>query len=219
MIQKSLVLLKPDAYLRRYIGASILREFKEKIGSKIIAFAEINPTVELAEKHYAVHREKPFFRKLIDYLTLGPVIAMIVQGEGVISEIRSMLGNTFSNKAAPESIRGRYGIWDGINVAHASDSDETAAYEISLWEREAGLCEVRRKKVDEDIMRYVEKWSKTNINKTLELRRICQEIATASITNVEENKRRLYGLLRLECYDSETATVKKFVDVILDSLS
>jgi len=217
MIQKSLVLLKPDAYLRKYIGACVLKEFRENSLLKIKAFKEVAPSPSLAEKHYSVHREKPFFKKLIDYLTLGPVIAMVIEGEEAISSIRLMLGSTFSEKAAPNTVRGKYGIWDGINVVHASDGDETAKYEISLWRREAGLIEQPLKVVNQLIDEYIEQWSKRRINNTLKLRELCRLIAEDK-SKIEAYMNEIFNLLRGECLDSDEITVQRFVKVILDTL-
>ncbi|MEM2109483.1 MAG: nucleoside-diphosphate kinase [Candidatus Odinarchaeota archaeon] len=217
MIQKSLVLLKPDAYLRRYIGACVLKEFRDNGLLKIKAFKEVAASPSLAEKHYSVHREKPFFKQLIDYLTLGPVIAMVVEGEDAISSIRLMLGSTFSEKAAPNTVRGKYGIWDGINVVHASDGDETAKYEISLWQREAGLIEQPSKVVNKLIDKYIDQWSKRRVDNTLKLREICHLIAEDK-SKMEIYMNEIFNLLRVECLDSDEITVQRFVKVILATL-
>ncbi|WEU41066.1 MAG: nucleoside-diphosphate kinase [Candidatus Odinarchaeum yellowstonii] len=217
MIQNTLVLLKPDAYLRRYIGACVLREFRSERTFKIKAFKEVTASRSLAEKHYDVHREKPFFKKLVDYLTLGPVIAMVVEGENVIPSIRLMLGSTFSEKAEPHTIRGKYGIWNGINVVHASDGDNTAKYEIKLWREEAGVEEMDFSRVNLLIDNYIEKWSKLRIDNTLKLREICRLISIGE-SRFEDCEQKIFKLLREECIDSDESIVKKFVKIIADNL-
>ncbi len=217
MIQNTLVLLKPDAYLRRYVGACVLKEFRDNKAFKIKAFKEVTPSQSLAEKHYSVHREKPFFKKLVDYLTLGPVIAMVIEGENVIPSIRVMLGNTFSEKAEPHTIRGKYGIWNGINVVHASDGEETAKYEISLWRKEAGVEETGGDTVNSLIDDYIKRWSKIRIDNTLKLRGICRLIATGE-RSIEDCEEEFFKLLKEECVDSDETIIKKFVRIIADNL-
>ncbi|MHA1238530.1 MAG: nucleoside-diphosphate kinase [Candidatus Odinarchaeia archaeon] len=215
-VEKSLVLLKPDAYLRRYVGACILKEFLKESELQITAFKEVKVSRELAEKHYAVHRDKPFFRKLIDFITVAPVIAMIVSGEDAIRKIREMLGATFSHKAEPNTIRGRYGIWDGINVVHASDAVETGVNEINLWRNEANLMEEEVSIVDGKIREYIEKWSSVPVDHTMELRELCRKMIEEGVK--EEYVKKMSELLREECYDSSIETVENLVRVILDSL-
>lgn len=95
----------------------------------------------LAKLHYAVHQEKPFFPWLVDFISSAPVLAMIFEADDVIQGVRDALGATFVQKANPSSLRGKYGIWAGINIAHASDASETATKEIELWTNEGGLEE------------------------------------------------------------------------------
>ncbi len=217
MRQNTLVLLKPDAYLRRYVGACVLKEFRENKMFKIKAFKEITPSQSLAEKHYEVHREKPFFKKLVEYLTLGPVIAMVIEGEEAISSIRLMLGATFSERAAPNTIRGKYGIWDGINVVHASDGEETARYEIKLWCEEAGVKELDENSVNYLIDNYINQWFKIKVDNTLKIREICRLISDGK-SRIEKHELELFKLLREECVDSDENRVKKFVKIIADTL-
>ncbi|MHA1409405.1 MAG: nucleoside-diphosphate kinase [Candidatus Odinarchaeia archaeon] len=218
MIEKSLVLLKPDSYMRKYIGSAILSEFNSKSEFEIIAFKEVKTTKELASKHYEVHKDKPFYNKLIEYLTLNPVIALIVQGESVIEKIRGLLGETFCQKAEPNTIRGKYGIWAGINCAHASDAASTGLKEIKLWKEEAGLEEKNPEDVKEEIQSYINRWGKKKINNTKKLRAICTRLAENKEEVTEDDKKELFNLLKEECVDSTEKEIEKFVDVILDNL-
>jgi nucleoside-diphosphate kinase len=131
MKQMSFVMLKPDAVLRRLIGKTISR-FEER-GLKITAAKIMIINKNLAEKHYAEHSQKPFFRDLVDYITSGPVLAMIIEGEECITLIRKMVGATNPKDAELGTIRGDYAIDTGRNIIHASDSTESAKREINLF--------------------------------------------------------------------------------------
>lgn len=96
-------------------------------------------TKELAEKHYDVHKDKPFFRSLIEFITSGPVVAMVWEGEGVVASARKIIGATNPLTAEPGTIRGDYGISVGRNLIHGSDAIETAQTEINLWFKEEEL--------------------------------------------------------------------------------
>jgi len=131
MKQMSFVMLKPDAVLRRLIG-KILSRFEEK-GFKITAAKMMVLENDLAEKHYAEHSEKPFFGDLVDYITSGPVLAMVIEGEECITIIRKMVGATNPKEAELGTIRGDYAIDTGRNIIHASDSTESGKREINLF--------------------------------------------------------------------------------------
>jgi len=95
---------------------------------------------ELAEKHYAVHKERPFFRSLVDFITSSPVVAMVWEGEGVIASARKIIGATNPLNAEPGTIRGDFGISVGRNLIHGSDGPDTAKDEVSLWFSDAELA-------------------------------------------------------------------------------
>jgi nucleoside-diphosphate kinase len=131
MIEKSFVMLKPDAVLRRLMG-NIISRF-EKRGLKIVALKLIHIKEELAKEHYAEHKEKPFFGNLVDYITSAPTLAMVIEGEDCINLIRKMVGATNPREADLGTIRGDYAIETGRNIIHASDSPESAKRELSLF--------------------------------------------------------------------------------------
>lgn len=131
MIEKSFVMLKPDAVLRRLMG-NIISRFEER-GLKIIAVKMMSISEELAEKHYAEHKEKPFFGSLVEYITSAPTLAMVIEGEDCINLIRKMVGSTNPKEADLGTIRGDYAIETGRNIIHASDSPESAKREIPLF--------------------------------------------------------------------------------------
>ncbi len=139
MKQRSFVMLKPDAVKRRLTG-EVLGRF-EKRGLKIMAAKMMIIDRTLAEKHYGEHSEKPFFKDLVEYITSGPVLATVIEGEECISLIRRMVGATNPQEADLGTIRGDYAIDTGRNIIHASDSDVSAAREISLFFEETEICE------------------------------------------------------------------------------
>jgi len=130
-VDRTLVILKPDAVQRNLIGEIILR--LERRGLRVVAMKMMQITADLAQRHYAVHRGKPFFDSLIRYITYGPVVALVVEGTQAIEVIRRMMGSTDPAQAAPGTIRGDFALEMGRNLIHGSDSPESAAYEIGLF--------------------------------------------------------------------------------------
>ena len=139
MKEKSFVLLKPDAVLRRLTG-TIINRF-EKRGLQILAAKMIIIPTEQAQKHYVEHEKKPFFNDLVDYITSGPVLAMVIEGEECISLIRKMVGATDPKKSELGTIRGDYAIDTGRNIIHASDSLASAQREIDLFFKDEEICQ------------------------------------------------------------------------------
>ena len=137
MKERSFVMLKPDAVLRRLSG-EILSRFEER-GLKLAAAKLMVLTNDLAKKHYAEHSEKPFFNNLVDYITSGPVLALVIEGEECITLIRKMVGATNPKEAELGTIRGDYAIDTGRNIIHASDSTESAKREINLFFKESEI--------------------------------------------------------------------------------
>jgi len=139
MLQRTLVLLKPDCVQRRLVGRIISR-FEEK-GLRIIAMKMMWITPELAKQHYAEHVDKPFYPGLERFITGAPVVAMIVEGVEAIALIRAMLGATSGIKAQPGTIRGDFSGSRQMNLVHASDGPEAAAREIHLYFADAEICD------------------------------------------------------------------------------
>lgn len=140
--ERTFVMIKPDAVQRGLVGEIISRF--EKKGIKIVAMKMLKVDRELAEKHYAVHKGKPFFEPTVKYITSSPVIAMVLEGYNVIDMVRSMVGKTNPQEAAAGTIRGDYGQHIGRNIIHASDGKETAEYEINLWFKQEEICDYKR---------------------------------------------------------------------------
>src|ERR1700681_4468683 len=130
-MQQTLILIKPDGVQRRLVGA-IVRRFERK-GLRLAGLKLVRPTRALAEKHYAVHKGKPFYESLLQFLTAGPTVAMVWEGREAVAVARTLIGPTDGIKAAPATIRGDFAISVQNNLVHGSDSPENAAAEIALW--------------------------------------------------------------------------------------
>jgi nucleoside-diphosphate kinase len=130
-VEKTFVMVKPDGVQRGLIGEIVSR--LEKKGLKLVGAKLMHVSRELAEKHYAEHKERPFFNDLVSFITSSPVFAMVWEGENAISVARTLMGKTNPAEAAPGTIRGDYGLTIGMNIVHGSDSPESAAREVGLW--------------------------------------------------------------------------------------
>ena len=129
--ERTFIAIKPDGVQRGLVG-EILGRFESK-GFKLVGLKQLTASRELAEQHYGVHKERPFFAGLVDFITSGPVVAMVWEGDGVIASARKLIGATKPLEAEPGTIRGDLAINIGRNVIHGSDAAETAAFEIGLW--------------------------------------------------------------------------------------
>lgn len=138
MAERTFVAIKPDGVKRNLIGKIVTR-FEEK-GYKIIGLKMLHATKEMAAKHYAEHEGKPFYPRLISYITSGPIVAMVVEGENIIAESRKMMGATRPEEAEAGTIRFQYAISKEYNVIHGSDSPTSAEREISIYFKEEELC-------------------------------------------------------------------------------
>jgi nucleoside-diphosphate kinase len=141
-LQRTLLLVKPDGVQRQLVGRVITR-FEER-GLKIVGLKLVQTSRELAEQHYAVHREKPFFKGLVEFITSGPLVAAALEGPNAIAIVRAMNGATRPHEAAPGSIRGDFAVETAQNLVHASDSPENAAAELALWFRPEELLDYAR---------------------------------------------------------------------------
>jgi nucleoside-diphosphate kinase len=129
--ERTLVLIKPDG-VQRLLAGRILARYEER-GLRIVGLKLMAVDRALAERHYAVHRSKPFFPGLVDFITSGPLVAAVLEGPNAIAVVRAMNGATRPNDAAPGTIRGDFALETAQNLVHASDSGDTAAAEIDLW--------------------------------------------------------------------------------------
>ena len=141
-IERSLILVKPDGVQRGLVGEIISRI--EKRGLRIDALKLMHVSQELAEKHYGEHKGKPFFNSLIEFITSSPVVAMVVTGPQAVSVLRGMMGKTDARVAAPGTIRGDFGLSNGTNLVHGSDSLESAKREIERFFTPDEICRYTR---------------------------------------------------------------------------
>ncbi|HCF29516.1 MAG TPA: nucleoside-diphosphate kinase [Cyanobacteria bacterium UBA11049] len=137
-MERTFLAIKPDGVQRALVG-EIIRRFEDK-GFTLAGLKFMKVSRELAEQHYGVHREKPFFSGLVEFITSGPVVAMVWEGDGVVAAARKMIGATNPLTAEPGTIRGDFGINIGRNIIHGSDAPETAQQEVSLWFKEEELA-------------------------------------------------------------------------------
>ena len=142
MTERTLVLVKPDGVQRQLVGR-IVDRYEER-GLKIVCLKLIRVERDLAERHYAVHRERPFFAGLVEFITSGPLVALALEGPNAIAVVRAINGATRPHEAAPGTIRGDYALETAQNIVHASDSAETAEFELGLWFGPSELLEYER---------------------------------------------------------------------------
>jgi nucleoside-diphosphate kinase len=141
-MERSLIILKPDAVQRGLIGPILTRI--EQRGLRIVGMKLMQIDESLARRHYAIHEGKAFFDSLITYITSGPVVVLVVTGKNIIEIVRSMVGATNPVKAVPGTIRGDFALDIGRNLIHASDSPENGEMEVSLFFRPEELVEMHR---------------------------------------------------------------------------
>jgi nucleoside-diphosphate kinase len=130
-VERTLVLIKPDA-MQRALAGEILARF-ERRGLQVVTGKLLTVDRPLAEEHYAEHAEKPFFGELVEFITSAPTLALVLEGEGAISVVRTTMGATNPAEAAPGTIRGDLALSMPDNLVHGSDSPESAEREIALW--------------------------------------------------------------------------------------
>jgi nucleoside-diphosphate kinase len=136
-LERTFIAVKPDGVQRGIVG-EIVRRFETK-GFTLVGLKLLQVSRELAEQHYDVHKERPFFPSLVEFITSGPVVAMVWEGEGVIASARKLIGATNPLSAEPGTIRGDFGVSIGRNLIHGSDAPETAQREIGLWFKDEEL--------------------------------------------------------------------------------
>ena len=141
-MERTLVIIKPDGIQRGLIGPIIAR--LERRGLKITAMKMIRMDYDLAKRHYAVHEGKPFYGRLLEYITSAPVVVMVVEGKEAIEVVRRTMGATNPMEATPGTIRADYSLEVGFNLVHGSDGTETAAFEIPLFFDESEILSYSR---------------------------------------------------------------------------
>jgi len=141
-VEKTYVMVKPDGVQRNLVG-EIISRFESK-GFKLAALKLMQLDADVAREHYAEHVGKPFFPGLLEYITSGPVVAMVLQGKGVVDEVRKMVGKTNPREADPGTIRGDFGLEIGRNVIHAADSPASAEREIGIYFKKEEILDYRK---------------------------------------------------------------------------
>ena len=137
-MERTFLAIKPDGVQRALVG-EIIQRFEAK-GFTLVGLKFMKVSNQLAQQHYDVHREKPFFSGLVEFITSGPVVAMVWEGDGVVAAARKMIGATNPLTAEPGTIRGDFGVNIGRNIIHGSDAVDTAQREVSLWFKEEELA-------------------------------------------------------------------------------
>ncbi|CAD5971581.1 nucleoside-diphosphate kinase [Planktothrix agardhii 1806] len=137
-MERTFIAIKPDGVQRRLVG-EIIGRFEAK-GFTLVGLKLIIASQELAERHYDIHKERPFFKDLVSFITSGPLVAMVWEGDGVVASARRIIGATNPLTAEPGTIRGDFAVSIGRNIIHGSDAIETAQREISLWFTDAELA-------------------------------------------------------------------------------
>jgi nucleoside-diphosphate kinase len=140
--ERSLILIKPDGVQRLLVGRIVERY--EQRGLRIVGLKLMQADRSLAEQHYAIHRERPFFAGLVEFITSAPLVAIAVEGLNAVAVCRAINGATHPHEAAPGTIRGDLALETGQNLVHASDSPENAAAELALWFADHELLDYRR---------------------------------------------------------------------------
>jgi nucleoside-diphosphate kinase len=146
--ERTLILVKPDGVQRLLVGR-VLQRYEDR-GLKLVGLKLLQVDRALAEAHYAVHRERPFFAGLVDFITSSPLVAAVVEGPNAIAVVRTINGATKPHEAAPGTVRGDFALETAQNLVHASDGPESAASEIALWFRDDELMSY-----DRDVDRWV----------------------------------------------------------------
>ncbi len=141
-MERTLVLVKPDGVQRGLVGEVICR--LERRGLRLVAAKFLQVTQEMAETHYAIHKGKPFYSGLIEYITSAPVMAMVWEGPNAVAAVRQTMGATRPTEAAPGSLRHDFGLEIGRNLTHASDTVENSEMEVSLWFKPIEIVEWKR---------------------------------------------------------------------------
>jgi nucleoside-diphosphate kinase len=214
-VAQLLVFLKPDAVLRTNIGATILKELAQNDSLKILSFEERRVDADLSAEHYAHVADRPFYPWLERYVTTSPVYVMLaeVEDEGAVEELREFLGKTISHLAEEGSIRGRFGIYAGVNCVHMSDSLTSGQRETALWKER---LEIRVGRFDTSIEDFIDRYDDRLPDHTMKLREICLRIADEGSASVEQIDR-VRALLSEECRGASAVEIDLLTETVVGS--
>jgi nucleoside-diphosphate kinase len=214
-VAQLLSFLKADAMLRTNVGATIMQEFMENKDIKILSFEERSVGAELSVEHYAHVANRPFYPWLERYVTACPVYVMLVEVEGdeAVKRLRAFLGKTISHLADPDTIRGRFGPYAGVNCVHLSDSVASGEVETALWKERLGIAEGSFDIPMED---FIKRYDSALPEHTPAIRELCITIAEAEQAN-EAQEAQIRVLLEQECKGVSTEDLDRLASTIVGS--
>jgi nucleoside-diphosphate kinase len=214
-VPQLLAFLKPDAVLRKDVGATIVKELVENEDLEILSFEERSVDEGLSAEHYAHVADRPFYPWLERYVTGCPVYVMLieVEDEESVERLREFLGKTISHEAEPGTIRGRFGVYAGVNCVHLSDSLESGEIETTRWKERLGIAEGR---FDMSIEEFIARFDETLPDHTGLLRCLCMLIAHDGSVS-EEQMAKVRTLLKEECTDATDEQLELLAQTIVGS--
>ncbi len=213
-MEEMLILLKPDGMIRRYSGARALKIILD-LGVNINFFEVLKPKKEfLADRHYAEHKGKFFYDNLVNFMSATELAVVIASGDNVVEKVRTLLGKTMCEKADPLSLRGRYGTTKGINLVHASDSNETAEKEVKLWEEIINI--EKEKDYKKEMTAYIKTYENFPMIDSVRYREISRDLSEGKISR-EEAEKTINELLTKET-DFEEEIVNKLPALITENI-
>ncbi len=199
-IERSLVLVKPDAVLRRQIGVNVLKAIKKVPGAAVVAFKETKVTEDLAKQHFVEHSGRSYFPGLMAIMAVPVgVLVLVVEGNGIIGTLRDLIGPTFVEQAkhVKGCLRGKYGIAKGVNVIHASESIDAAKREVDLWVQVLGLS-LDKAAAAKAMDAYIKKWDGRLPDNTTSIQEEAEDVLEA----IEDLK----AVLKTETTESDETT-------------
>jgi len=211
--QEVLMFLKPDAIIRRYVGARVIQEFVNDRQFEIACFEELYPPREfIAEKHYAQHKGKFFYKWLLEYVTSSPLLVFVLRGNGVVPKVRELLGSTIPENAPCNTIRGKYGIFGGINVAHASEDVDSARREVEMWK---SVTKLENRNHLRKANQYVKRYIDFQMVDSVRYREISELIVQGGIP--QEEAKALFTSLLLRESDFAVETISQFAVLMVNN--
>ncbi|MCW1294152.1 MAG: nucleoside-diphosphate kinase [Candidatus Parvarchaeota archaeon] len=214
MIEKTLAFTKPDGTVRRYVSARFVKTFIDS-GFSFLFFGQIKPDRKfIAEKHYGQYSDKYFYRSTIQYVASGPIVAMVMSGDDIVSKVREIIGPTMAEQAPMDTLRGRYGLYKGVNICHVSDK-ESAEKEVQMWMDEV-LAVDESKDYNKLASDYVAKYIDYPMIDTMRYRELIRDMLDNKIKQ-EDLKVDMFSLLKKES-DFDDDTLQTVVEGVMGNL-
>jgi nucleoside-diphosphate kinase len=214
-VAQLLVFLKPDAVLRSNIGPTILKELAQSDALKILSFEERRVDANLSAEHYAHVADRPFYPWLERYVTASPVYVMLaeIEDEEAVDQLRDFLGKTISHLAEEGSVRGRFGIYAGVNCVHMSDSLASGQRETALWKQR---LQISKGRFDTSIEDFIDRYDHRLPDHTMKLREVCMQIADQGSAS-EDQIGQVRALLIEECRGASEIEIDLLKDTVVGS--